>query len=88
MKNITIPDLNLLKKHNISIEEFKGFMETDEIQYTINSNASQFYGASLCERNMLARQDLSSRPNKFEAKYGMTWQKYRANLLDKINNNF
>lgn len=85
MKNVTIPDPQLMKKHGITQEEFTMFFETDAIQYGINSNASQFYGASIAERNSLARKHNNSPAEQFEAKYKKTWQQARAELLDKFN---
>ena len=85
--NITVANNSLLEKHEISVQEFDGFMETCEIQYALNSNASQFRGASLCERKMLSEnwQKKTDPDVSFVDKYGKPWRHFRADLLDKMN---
>jgi len=86
--NITIPNLPLLAKHSITEQEFKQFMETGEIQYSINSRASQYCGASLCDRNHLSSQEPPSQRmvREFKAKHGEDPWVVRARLLDRMNN--
>lgn len=84
--DITQPNPSLLEKHQITLSDFHAFMETCDIQYGVNSNASQFYGASLAERNMLSRNSsYKTEAEKFKEKHGQDWQNLRSRLLDKMN---
>ena len=83
-----IPDNKLLVKYGISVEDFLKFFETEDISYRINSNASQYYGASIAERNMLGRHGRSENRfgvRDFFVKHKEDWRECRNRLSDKMN---
>lgn len=86
-QDITKPNLELLVKHGLELIDFEKFMKTCDIQYNINSRASSYYGASLCDRKFLSSQPSESdrMRTEFMTKYTEDPSDCRKRLLDKMN---
>lgn len=85
-KDIRIPDVSLLQKHNLTLADFIYFMKADSVSYEVCYSASRFNGADLATRNMLLEQGYSSKKCKeFFDEYSETYQEVRARYLDRIN---